>query len=184
MDNNTFDINQEILINNEIKKETEFLISLLNIKQSAMNNQMFMNNNMNLSNPMMNPNFNNNPLQQQYLQQQQMLEQLMHQQQLMYQQLIQQQQMNNMKKEKEQYITVIFRDGRMGEQNPIMIPCSIHDKVSDIIEKYKNMAKNSTETQKFIYNAQALNPNLTLAEAKLVNNANIFVVETEGVRGG
>ena len=29
---NTFDINEEISINNEIKKETEILVSLLNIK--------------------------------------------------------------------------------------------------------------------------------------------------------
>ena len=30
---NTFDFNQEISINNEISKETEFLLSLLNIKK-------------------------------------------------------------------------------------------------------------------------------------------------------
>ena len=149
-----------------------------------MNNQMFMNNNMNLFNPMMNPNFNNNPLQQQYLQQQQMLEQLMLQQQQMYQQLIQQQQMNNMKKEKEQYITVIFREGRMGEQNSVMIHCSIHDKVSDIIEKFKNISKYSYEEPKFIFNALTLNPNLTLAEANLANNSKIFVIEAAGIKGG
>ena len=45
---NTFDINEEIMINNEIKKETEFLLSLLNIKQNEIitfNNNI--NNNMN-----------------------------------------------------------------------------------------------------------------------------------------
>ena len=147
-----------------------------------MNNQMFINN-MNLFNPMMNPNCNNNQLQQQFLQQQQMLEQQILQQQQMYQQLIEQQQMNNMKKEKErkEYFTVIFR---YDHEKPIMIQCTIHDKVSDIIEKYKNMAGNSTNTQKFIYNAQALNPNLTAAEANLVDNSNIFVVEAAGIRGG
>ena len=50
---NTFNINEEMSINNEIKKETEFLLSLLNIKNNAIMNQMAMNNNMNFFNPMM-----------------------------------------------------------------------------------------------------------------------------------
>ena len=55
---NTMDINEEFSINNEIKKETEFLLSLLNIKM----NEIKRNNNMNnFNNPMMNQgNFNNN----------------------------------------------------------------------------------------------------------------------------
>ena len=51
---NTFDINEEIMINNEIKKETEFLLSLLNIKQSEI---ITFNNNINNN---MNFNMNNN----------------------------------------------------------------------------------------------------------------------------
>ncbi len=47
----TNNINDEIFINNELKKETEFLLSLLNIKNNAMMNQMIMNNNMNIFNP-------------------------------------------------------------------------------------------------------------------------------------
>ena len=42
---NTLDINEEIMINNEIKKETEFLLSLLNIKKNEIIN--FNNNNNN-----------------------------------------------------------------------------------------------------------------------------------------
>ena len=93
-----------------------------------MNNQIFINN-MNLFNPMMNPNFNNNQLQQQFLQQQQM-----------YQQLIQQQQMNNMKKEKEQkeYFTVIFRHR---DEKPIMIQCTIHDKVLILLKNTKEYGR-------------------------------------------
>ena len=34
---NTMDINEEFSINNEIKKETEFLLSLLNIKMNEIN---------------------------------------------------------------------------------------------------------------------------------------------------
>ena len=51
---NTFDINEEIMINNEIKKETEFLLSLLSIKQNEI---ITFNNNINNN---MNFNMNNN----------------------------------------------------------------------------------------------------------------------------
>ena len=49
--NNTFDINQEIFINNQIKIETEILNSLLILKQNSMMNPMI--------NPVI-PNINNN----------------------------------------------------------------------------------------------------------------------------
>jgi hypothetical protein len=39
-------------------------------------------------------------------------------------------------------------------------------------------------TLKFIFNAKNLNPNLTCAEAGLTNKANVFVVNTAGVKGG
>ena len=61
---NTFDINEEIMINNEIKKETEFLLSLLNIKQNEIitfnkniNNNMNFNMNNNISQQMNNQQF-------------------------------------------------------------------------------------------------------------------------------
>ena len=61
---NTFDINEEIMINNEIKKETEFLLSLLNIKQNEIitfnkniNNNMNFNMNNNFSQQMNNQQF-------------------------------------------------------------------------------------------------------------------------------
>ena len=41
---NTFDINQEIMINNEIKYEAECLLSLLNIKKNEINNSNNQNN--------------------------------------------------------------------------------------------------------------------------------------------
>ena len=61
---NTFNIYEEISINNEIKKETEFLLSLLNIKQSEIitfnkniNNNMNFNMNNNFSQQMNNQQF-------------------------------------------------------------------------------------------------------------------------------
>ena len=90
---NTFDINQEILINNEIKKETETIQSLLNIKQ----NLLSQNNNMN--------NMNN--------QQQNMMQQ-------MEQQRIMQQEMERMKREEEEKkkntITVYFNKDYLSEK--------------------------------------------------------------------
>ena len=41
---NTLNINDEISLNNEIKKETEILISLLNVKKNSMMNPIFQNN--------------------------------------------------------------------------------------------------------------------------------------------
>ena len=66
--NNTHNIDEEILINNEMKKENECLSSLLNIKKNELNQQNMMNNNimpnmMNnniIQNMMNNPNENNN----------------------------------------------------------------------------------------------------------------------------
>ena len=46
---NTQLINEEIFINNEIKKESECLISLLNVKQNTLMNQMNQNNNINFN---------------------------------------------------------------------------------------------------------------------------------------
>ena len=79
---NTYNVKEEIFINNEIKKETEFLQSLLNIKnQQQINNQFI------IQQPMM---------AQQQLMQQNFMEQM--QQQMMQQmnqaQLMQQQQFN------------------------------------------------------------------------------------------
>ena len=171
---NTYEINQEISINNEIQKETEFLLSLLNIKNSTMMNQMAMNN-MNFFNPMMNPNFvNNNNQFQQMIQQQ-----LMQMQQMLLQPPMNQQ-MENIQKIEDK-ITVKFRKDRA---EPIPVKCSLNNSISDIIKKYRKYSLDNEPEEKFIFNAKALSPSLTVAEAGLTNNSNIFVVETNGLRGG
>ena len=69
---NTFDINQEIMINNEIKYEAECLLSLLNIKKNEINNG----NNQNNMNFIINNNFQQmNKQQISFEQQRQMMEQ-------------------------------------------------------------------------------------------------------------
>jgi len=79
---NTHNIDEENSVNNEIRNETKFLSSLLNIKRNDLNQNNNMNNN--FFNPMINQNnmtnninnngmFNNNLIQQQMMQQQQMM---------------------------------------------------------------------------------------------------------------
>ena len=89
----------------------------------------------------------------------------------------QQQQPNN------QNISVYFRAGANGENGSIMIQCSLSDRVSNLIERYKTKSMQDVSKKKFIFNAKALNKDLTVAEAGLNDGANIFVVNTEGVKG-
>ena len=82
-----------------------------------------------------------------------------------------------------QFINVYFKAGANGENGSIMIQCSLNDKISDLIQKYKNKSLEDVSLKKFIFNAKALVPSLTVAEAGLSEGANIFVVNTAGVKG-
>ena len=64
-----------------------------------------------------------------------------------------------------------------------MIQCNDNDRLSDVIQKYRNKADDRDPTKRFIYNAKQLNTSLTVSEAGLPDNANIFVVTTKGVKG-
>ena len=65
-----------------------------------------------------------------------------------------------------------------------MVQCKSGDKVSKIINKYRNRSGDRDTSKKFIFNGFALNPDLTAVEAGLNNNATIYVVATKGIRGG
>ena len=82
-----------------------------------------------------------------------------------------------------QFINVYFRAVNKGENNSIMILCSLNDKISDLIEKYRTKSLEDISEKKFIFNAKALNPSLTVAECGLIDGANIFVVNTARVKG-
>ena len=135
-----------------------------------------------------------NNMQMQQMMQQQMMEQQM-QQQMMQQQMMQQQmiqakleaQMQNiLNKNKITEFDVIFRQsGATGQASaPIMVQCMPEEKVSEVIEKYRNKSGDRDTTKNFIFNVFALNPDLTAVEAGLHNNATIYVVATKGIRGG
>ena len=171
---NTHNLEEEISTNAEIKNQTEFLSSLLNIKRNELN----LNNNMN--------NIQMQQMMQQQMMQQQMMEQQM--QQMMQQQMIQAQQKAEMQNilNKNTEFTVFFRlSGTTGPASlPIYVKCKNEDKVFKIIERYRERSNDKDPSKKFIFNAWPLNPDLTAAEAGLQNNANIFVVATKGIRGG
>ena len=156
---NTHNIEDETSFINEIKNQTDFLSSLLNIKRNELNQ---------------NNNMNNIQIQQQIMQQQMM------QQQMMQQQMMQQQMNNIQNTQKIIGFTVHFR---IGQNLPsIGVQCMPDEKISSIIEKYRKKSGDST-AEKFIFNSHALSPFLTAAESGLTNNANIFVVETKVVGG-
>ena len=162
---NTHNIDEEVSINNEIKNETEFLSSLFKIKKNDINQNK--NSNMQM--------------------QQQMMQQQMVQQQMMQQQMMAAAQMQNILNDPiNAGISVVFRPS--GSPNnflkmaPIRVPCDPNEKVSSIIEKYRMQTGDYDPDKKFIFNAKNLRPSLTLAEAGLINNSDIFVVKPKGIK--
>ncbi len=133
---NTFEVNQEIFISEELIKETQFLLSLLNIKKNLIFGQNFPKNNMNLINLMQNQIniFNNNQ----------------------YQQMMPPKQIinvfdNNVQESLKDKIALTFKHVSSNE-SPIVIECSPDDKISDLIENYKKKANisNNRISRKFI----------------------------------
>ena len=76
--------------------------------------------------------------------------------------------------------TVYFRESgnAIKNKNPIMVNVNEDEKISDIIQKYREKSSNYDDNLKFIFKAKGLSNSLTAAEAGLTNNANIFVVRT------
>ena len=86
----------------------------------------------------------------------------------------------------QQGFSVIFRVGGNAGQgfNSIMIQCMPNEKVSEMIEKYRAISGDRDPTTTFTFNAKRLAPSLTLAEAGISNNANIFVSSIKDIIGG
>ena len=157
---NTFNPSEEISINYELKKEVDFLLTLLAKKMNSPMNQMLMNNNnMNIFNPMYNNN-NINLVQQQQMQ--------MIPNQLMFQQ---------QSKEKA-FITLLFRKRN---EKPLYILCHMDEKIRDVIQKYRNVSMTPDNHEKFIFNAKPLHLDLTVEESGLLNHSVILVLEFKNV---
>ena len=82
-------------------------------------------------------------------------------------------------------ITIFFRkNDRDVNERDITVQCLPNEKVSDAINKYRQECGDFDQTKKFIYNAKPLHPSLTLKEANLCERSSVFVVVTQGVKGG
>ena len=134
---NTQLINDEIYINNEIKKESEFLNSLLNIKQNFLMNQMNQNNNINLNPFVIQPNLIMNPPQMNLN---------------INQFNFNPQQMNE--NSNNDLIQIFFEICH--SQQIISIICSRTEKISALIDKYKYKA-NDYDDNKYLFNGKNLN---------------------------
>ena len=168
---NIHDIDEETSIIKEIKDEADCLFSLFNIKRNEIKQYLSQNNNMNNNNfnvPMFGQNIFNNNINNFQMQQQMMQQHLMAQQ-------LQAQMMN--------IFNVYFRKYGEIKDNPVVIQCTPDQKVSEIIRKYR-IATLSIDNplEKFMFNGKKLNSELTVAEAGITNNSNIFIVNRISVR--
>ena len=157
---NTQLINDEIFINNEIKKESEILNSLFNIKQNfLMNpiNPMNLNNNINLNPFMIQPNLIMNPPQMNLN---------------MNQFNFNPQQINE--NNNNDFLQIFFRNDAKGKTTTIF--CSRTDKISTLIEKYRNKANDYGDNM-YLFNGKKLNDCLdfTLNDLGLGSNKTITV---------
>jgi len=77
-------------------------------------------------------------------------------------------------------IRVMFRTYNSESNNevapPIVIECSLNDKIAQLIEKYNERIWNISQNTKFIYNNNILSPDLTLEEEELNDGCLIKVI--------
>ena len=175
---NTADVNQEITLNEELIKQAQFLLKLLNIKKNLIFGQNFQNNNMNnIFNPMQNNqmnmfnNINNNQFQQ-----------MMPIQSM--QNIFNNNNMNDIQEPKKEEIILLFETHSDG--SIITIHCTPDDKLSFVFNRYiqKINLSGNHEDLKFIYNNSVLNPSESVKEAGLRNKMKIFVLEGKSTIGG
>ena len=161
----TYNVKEEIFINNEIKKETEFLQSLLNIKnQQQINNQFIIQQQM---------------MAQQQIMQQNFMEQM--QQQMMQQMnqalLMQQQQFNQIFNKEEydpnDYWDLLFEDQAIKRTSVIRI--NPNKKFSEAINMYR-IKSGDKEKVKFLFNNKEINPELKIFETGLRSRSSIIMV--------
>ena len=87
-------------------------------------------------------------------------------------------QINNYNEKVDNSFLIYFRFSGFKEGHaPIYINFKTDEKISTLIEKFRNKANFYDINVKFIFNARRLNPNLTIEEAGISNNnSNIFIV--------
>ena len=165
---NTQLINEEIFLNNEIKKESESLVSLLNVKQNTLMNQLNINNNINPfmfpQNLIMQPQpIIPNPMQQNIISNNMENYEI-------------NQNLNNIN-----FFNVKFCPITGGI---FTIICKPNDKVSEIIKKYREKANDFRENN-FLFNDKRLtdNQNSTLFEIGVGDGSVIKVAPIRTLEG-
>ena len=68
-------------------------------------------------------------------------------------------------------------------QDKIHIICNKKEKISLVIQKYRDKCNDYSKYRKFIYNSRVLNPSLTVEEADLKENSCIAVIATDNLIG-
>ena len=127
---NTINVNEEIILNNEIKNELNIILSLLNIKINLTNNKQSNNN------PFQTTTLNKELVQQQIInmasQRYVGLNDLKDKNQVKLKELI-------LPKRIDVFFTVKELNKQENENGPMFLQCFPNDKVSDIINKYKEI---------------------------------------------
>ena len=87
-------------------------------------------------------------------------------------------------------INVKFRAGGLQRQTQqddsdpgIVIQCTLDEKLSVIVDRYKNKSLDDITDKKFVYNAKKLNLTSTAAEAGLINGSIIFPLNIKNTKG-
>ena len=176
MMNNNMNNMQNLMMNNNMNNG---MMNMNNMQNSMMNNGMMNINMNNMQNPMLNQMmFNNNQMAN------------MNQMAAIIKQMNELNQVNMPQQNKNesasnQGINVVFRvSGKQANgMPPLNIQCKESDMVSVLIQRYRNKTGDNDTTKKFIYNAKNLEKNITVKQAGISNNANIFVVSTQGIKG-
>ena len=159
----------------------------MNMNMNNMNNMNMMNGmQMNPMNPMMNFNMMGNNMQGQNMAS--MAQSMMNNFSNFQPPIVQDNQAQN--NNNSNSINVKFRAGGLQRQTQqdgsdpgIVIQCTLDEKLSVIVDRYKNKSGDDITDKKFVYNAKNLNLTLTAAEAGLINNSIIFVLNTKNVKG-
>ena len=87
------------------------------------------------------------------------------------------------RKDYNNFINVFFIASIKGENLKFSFQIGSDEKVSTLIQKYRNKSGDLETNKKFIYNAKTLNPSLNCAEARLSDNSSIFVINTRVIEG-
>ena len=160
---NTQLVHEEIFINNEIKKESEYLSSLLNSKQIRLMNQ---NNN----------NINSNP----FIFQQNIMMNIPQ----MHLNQIEQNNFNPENNKENNEPTINVRFIQENDHSKIFaIQCNPNEKISDVIEKYRQRADDYLEDNFIFNNTQLGNLSSTLSQIGIIDNSLIGVFRKGVIKG-